>query len=323
MNILYIDTNIYLRFFDGNRKDLKKLLDTLLKISNNIFITNQIVSEIERNKLPVFKQSINNYTNKLKIETVTLPEHFTIDLKNVVIEDWNKQRETIRKENEKLTKEIDKIFIKNIELISKSQDSVSQKLEVIYKKTISATSEEISESKKRKELGNPPGKDSDPLGDQISWEQLLNRASTYNEIWIITNDSDYLTEYKGAIFLNSYLYSELLQKNSTLKVNCFTDLLSGLESYAKKSKLEDLIDKKTAKEIRQEEKQYRIVVESSNIQSIGYDSKGQTLEVEFLNGSLYQYFNVPQSSYNELINADSLGKYFIANIKGHYRYSKV
>ena len=64
-------------------------------------------------------------------------------------------------------------------------------------------------------------------------------------------------------------------------------------------------------------------VESSNIESIGYDLKSQTLEIEFLNGSIYQYFDVPQNIYQELIDADSHGKYLAANIKGHYRYSKV
>ncbi len=64
-------------------------------------------------------------------------------------------------------------------------------------------------------------------------------------------------------------------------------------------------------------------VESSNIESIGYDSKSQTLEIEFLNGSIYQYFDVPQQIYDGLTNTDSHGKYLAANIKGYYRYSKV
>lgn len=64
-------------------------------------------------------------------------------------------------------------------------------------------------------------------------------------------------------------------------------------------------------------------VESSNIESIGYDSKSQTLEIEFLNGSIYQYFDVQHHIYDELMNADSHGKYLAAYIKGNYRYSKV
>lgn len=64
-------------------------------------------------------------------------------------------------------------------------------------------------------------------------------------------------------------------------------------------------------------------VTSSNIASIGYDTNSQTLEVEFLNGGVYQYFDVPQHVYEGLMNADSHGQYLARNIKGIYRYSKV
>ena len=37
----------------------------------------------------------------------------------------------------------------------------------------------------------------------------------------------------------------------------------------------------------------RIPVSSSNIASLGYDAATQTLQVEFLSGSIYQYFDVP------------------------------
>ena len=68
----------------------------------------------------------------------------------------------------------------------------------------------------------------------------------------------------------------------------------------------------------------RKYVSSSNIASIGYDSISQVLEVEFLNGSIYQYYNVPEALYEGLMSADSHGKYLDANIKkGGYRYSKV
>jgi len=65
------------------------------------------------------------------------------------------------------------------------------------------------------------------------------------------------------------------------------------------------------------------VTRSSNVASVGYDHKTQTLEVEFTNGSVYQYFDVPQSVYDQLINADSVGKYLNVNIKGSYRYARV
>lgn len=64
-------------------------------------------------------------------------------------------------------------------------------------------------------------------------------------------------------------------------------------------------------------------VSSSNIASIGYDQASQTLEIEFLNGSIYQYFDIPQHVYGGLMSASSHGQYLAQNIKGYYRYSKV
>ncbi len=64
-------------------------------------------------------------------------------------------------------------------------------------------------------------------------------------------------------------------------------------------------------------------VTSSNVSSIGYESDTLTLEVEFNDGSIYQYFDVPEAVYQELIRANSIGKFMHAHIKNQYRYTKV
>lgn len=65
-------------------------------------------------------------------------------------------------------------------------------------------------------------------------------------------------------------------------------------------------------------------VSSSNIDSIGYDSTSQILEVEFLNGSIYQYFGIPEYLYFGLMSANSHGKYLNEYIKkGGFHYEKV
>ncbi len=67
----------------------------------------------------------------------------------------------------------------------------------------------------------------------------------------------------------------------------------------------------------------RVSVSSSNIRAIGYDPSTSTLEVEFTTGSIYQYHGVPQEEYDALINAASKGKYFGANIKNKYPFTKL
>lgn len=67
----------------------------------------------------------------------------------------------------------------------------------------------------------------------------------------------------------------------------------------------------------------RISVSSSNISSIGYDPTTQVLEIEFHDGSVYQYDGVPQPVYEGLMSASSHGQYFHQHIKDVYPYRKV
>ena len=64
-------------------------------------------------------------------------------------------------------------------------------------------------------------------------------------------------------------------------------------------------------------------VSSSNIASIGYDPKSQTLEIEFHSGGIYQYYGVSQTLYEDLMSASSHGSYFHQHIKGRYGDTKV
>ena len=63
----------------------------------------------------------------------------------------------------------------------------------------------------------------------------------------------------------------------------------------------------------------RKIVESSNLASIGYDSSTGTLEIEFKNGAIWQYYDFPEHMWNEFEYAESHGKYFNANIKEQFR----
>jgi hypothetical protein len=66
----------------------------------------------------------------------------------------------------------------------------------------------------------------------------------------------------------------------------------------------------------------RTTVSSSNVAEVGYDSASMTLEVAFCNGTVYQYFDVPEAVYQELMHAESIGKFLNAHIKNSYRYAR-
>jgi hypothetical protein len=67
----------------------------------------------------------------------------------------------------------------------------------------------------------------------------------------------------------------------------------------------------------------RQAVSSSNIASIGYDFDTEILEIEFLNGAVYEYRNVPSTVYNELMNASSHGSFFNREIRMQFPYEKI
>ena len=68
----------------------------------------------------------------------------------------------------------------------------------------------------------------------------------------------------------------------------------------------------------------RVPVESSDLVSIGYEPDSRVLEIEFANGSVYQYFNVPAQVHSALMAAGSHGKYFQAHIRnGGYAFTKL
>jgi hypothetical protein len=64
-------------------------------------------------------------------------------------------------------------------------------------------------------------------------------------------------------------------------------------------------------------------VASSTVVSIGYDQATETLEVEFLNGGIYQYYNVGQVVFDAFLTSPSKGQYLYLNIRNAYPYSRV
>jgi hypothetical protein len=64
-------------------------------------------------------------------------------------------------------------------------------------------------------------------------------------------------------------------------------------------------------------------VASSNVASVGYDGPSQTLEVEFLNGMVYQYYNVGTALFEQFMHAPSKGQFLNTYIRNAYPYSRV
>lgn len=64
-------------------------------------------------------------------------------------------------------------------------------------------------------------------------------------------------------------------------------------------------------------------VESSMIHAIGYDPDRQMLEVIFNSGKIYQYFEVPEALYDDLMQSDSKGSYFRSFVIDCFPYQQL
>ncbi len=61
---------------------------------------------------------------------------------------------------------------------------------------------------------------------------------------------------------------------------------------------------------------------SSNIARFRYTKETQVLTVEFKNGGRYDYYDVPETVYEGMTRATSVGQYLAQNIKSNYRYAR-
>jgi hypothetical protein len=59
-------------------------------------------------------------------------------------------------------------------------------------------------------------------------------------------------------------------------------------------------------------------VPSTAIESVRYDDAANTLDIVFKTGRVYRYFAVPATVHQELLGADSKGRYFNEVIRPRY-----
>ena len=64
-------------------------------------------------------------------------------------------------------------------------------------------------------------------------------------------------------------------------------------------------------------------VDSTTMRSVGYEAKSRILEIEFDSGAVYQYLGVPTRIYDDLMRAESKGRYFNNEIRDGYPYVEV
>jgi len=227
--ILFIDANQYLdlyRMVSG-----KRILAALEEQKDYIFVTSQVVHEVSRNKVRVAASFLADATKKIELSAMAVPDHM-LSATDDSVQRLSKRLHELREEVTKVKDAFAKLTQDLLEQVSQSKDDVSKALAVIFSKAAVPNAEELKRAKDRKMLGNPPGKNNDPLGDQVSWEQILTKCKNKPSVWIITKDSDYATKYNDVMFFNALLHDELaLLYQRQPEVFCFDNIANGLKHF--------------------------------------------------------------------------------------------
>jgi hypothetical protein len=63
--------------------------------------------------------------------------------------------------------------------------------------------------------------------------------------------------------------------------------------------------------------------ESKLLASSAYDVGKQILWLRFRSGEVYRYFGFPEERYQEFLDAESRGRYFLNHIRNHFRYERL
>lgn len=67
----------------------------------------------------------------------------------------------------------------------------------------------------------------------------------------------------------------------------------------------------------------RLALHSTTLDWARYLPEEHILELGFRTGKVYLYFDVPLHSYQELVHAESKGRYFNLHIRNHFRAQSV
>lgn len=225
-DVLFIDANQYLDLYEIPSG--KKLLLALQEQRDYILVTTQVVDEVNRNKVKKTARFLARELKKLELNSIAVPEHLLSDAKGMreQLEMARRKVMETRREFEKLTRDV-------LKQVSQSRDEMSRGLDDLFTRAVRHNEGELERARARKERGNPPGKQEDPLGDQLSWEQILSHCKDKPRLWIITKDSDYGTVYANEMFLNAALHQDLAELyQSEPAVFCFDNIAEGLRHFA-------------------------------------------------------------------------------------------
>lgn len=184
MNI-FIDTNVYLSFYDLTKDDLEELrkLSVLLQEGEVVlFLPDQVRDEYWRNRETKITAALARLTEqKLNLQFPALCKDYY---------EYAELRELQKRYEEKHNTLVSNIS-KDIASNSLIADQVIQEL-FVQSKRIETNETLLNRASTRVNVGNPPGKKG-ALGDAVNWEALLANVPDLETLYLVTDDRDYFS----------------------------------------------------------------------------------------------------------------------------------
>lgn len=203
---LFIDTNVYLKFYHYSNDDLEELNKLLVLLDNDkleLYLPEQVINEFERNrdnKLADALKTFNSHKFNNQFPQFC-KEYKEFDTLKKILKDYEHERQ---------------ILLKNVMLAIETFSLKADKIiNLLFEKAnvIDITHKLINQSKIRYDLGNPPGKNKS-YGDALNWESLLENVESGNDLYFIADDKDYFSEINPSTF-NVFLLNEWNKKKGT------------------------------------------------------------------------------------------------------------
>lgn len=235
---VFIDTNIFLKFFHFSKDDLSALEEVFASReqgSAQVHLTAQVREEFHRNRETKISDALKRFKSS------TPPANFPSFMRSYpVYYELVKINKKLQKKYQQLCAEVEKDI--------KDQNLLADRLmlDILERSKVITTSDSIYEAAmRRSNLRNPPGK-SGSIGDAINWIQLLDNVPQGADLHLISEDGDFyslLDEKEPHPFLRSEWKSA---KNSSLfvyrTVSEFLKKHFDGVAFAYDSRKEELID---------------------------------------------------------------------------------
>jgi hypothetical protein len=226
---LFVDANIFLNFFREDMPKFHSLIEALEGMRSNLLVTERVANEVRRNKVQVVDSTLQAIRKQLEFPAIRVPSHLGGN-DDVSLEGLNKDLSDAFSKIKALKERFGTYRDELVRKVARSEDSTSSALERIFADAVVPTEEQLARARERQAYGDPPGKAGDPLGDQVSWEQVLAQIRHGHEVWLVTNDRDYFDPIGETNILNPVLTMEVQRIGSAVIPQVFSKLVDAVES---------------------------------------------------------------------------------------------